>query len=216
MIRLGGVPIKVSIPPILLTKAKGISRRLELIFADIAKLTTIGIINATVPVLLTKPLMTEVVNAINIKILNWLPPASNNNLLLIICAKPVSKIAPPTTNKPIIIMTILLENPVSASSGVRILNRSSESSESSATTSERNLLLTKKITVKRSMTRVMIAPVSIFYLIFRTEIKHYCALRQQKSGKSINSLRFGTLSRSVLKPLFRRLGFDLGVKGMDS
>ncbi|MPN62870.1 hypothetical protein SDC9_210623 [bioreactor metagenome] len=51
-IRIGGVPISVIIPPILLAKAIGINKRRALMLEEAAILTTMGISNATVPVLL--------------------------------------------------------------------------------------------------------------------------------------------------------------------
>ena len=54
--------MSVIMPPMLLANAKGIKRRLEFIPELAAKLTTIGSINATVPVLLTKAPMAEVTN----------------------------------------------------------------------------------------------------------------------------------------------------------
>ena len=63
--KLGGVPINVSIPPILLAKAKGISNVRTFVLALAAILTTIGSINATVPVLLTKAPITAVTNMTN-------------------------------------------------------------------------------------------------------------------------------------------------------
>ena len=120
MIKLGGVPISVIIPPILLAKAKGISRRLGLMPALMAMLTTIGSIKATVPVLLTNAPMADVASITNKKSRNSLFPASFNILLLIILASPVWKIPPPTTKRPTIMITTELENPESASSGVRI------------------------------------------------------------------------------------------------
>ena len=56
----GTSELKLFIPPILLAKARGISKRLTLILALMAILTTIGSINATVPVLLTKAPMAAV------------------------------------------------------------------------------------------------------------------------------------------------------------
>ena len=89
MTRFGGVPIRVIIPPILLANAKGISNRLGFIPALTARLTTIGSINATVPVLLTKAPIAEVTSITNKKSRNSLLPASFNILLLIIFANPV-------------------------------------------------------------------------------------------------------------------------------
>jgi len=85
-----------------------------------ARLTTIGNIRATVPVLLTKAPMAEVTNITSKNNFNSLLPANFRMCELIILASPVWKIAPPTTNSPTIIMTTELENPDKASSGVNI------------------------------------------------------------------------------------------------
>ena len=144
MIRFGGVPIRVIIPPKLLAKASGINSRDELIFALMAILTTIGSIRATVPVLLTKAPMKEVAKMTKTKSFSSLFPASLSSLLLIIFANPVWKIAPPTTKSPIIITTTVLENPDRASSGVRIPKRTNNSREERATKSERIFPIIKK------------------------------------------------------------------------
>ena len=52
--------MSVIMPPMLLAKAKGISRREGCVPALRAKLTTMGNIKATVPVLLTKAPMADV------------------------------------------------------------------------------------------------------------------------------------------------------------
>ena len=113
--RLGGVPIRVSIPPMLLAKASGISSRLARIFAFCAKLTTIGIINATVPVLLTKAPITAVTTISSKNNPNSLSPANVISLPEAFFARPVCTMAPPTTNNPTIIMTTGFENPDKAS-----------------------------------------------------------------------------------------------------
>ena len=105
MIRFGGVPISVIIPPMLLAKARGISSRPGLVPALYARLTTIGSMRATVPVLLTKAPMNPVTSITSRKSLVSLLPASFRIFELIILASPVWKIAPPTTNRPIIIIT---------------------------------------------------------------------------------------------------------------
>jgi len=89
MTKLGGVPISVIIPPMLLAKAKGINRRLGFIPALSAKLTTIGSIKATVPVLLTKAPMAEVTSITSKKSFSSLLPASFKMRELIILASPV-------------------------------------------------------------------------------------------------------------------------------
>jgi hypothetical protein len=153
--RLGGVPIRVIIPLILLAKASGISRRLGFIFTLIAILTTIGIIMATVPVLLTKAPITEVTPITIRKSFVSLFPANFISLELIILARPVWKIAPPTTNRPTIIIITLLEKPERASSGVSTPARSNVARAERATISERTLPLMKK-TTDNNKTRIVI------------------------------------------------------------
>ena len=89
MIRLGGVPMRVIIPPMLLANAKGIRNRPGFTSTLIARLTTIGNSRATVPVLLTKPPMAEVTSITRIKRHISLLPTSFNMLELIIFARPV-------------------------------------------------------------------------------------------------------------------------------
>lgn len=158
--------MSVIIPLILLAKANGISRRLGFIFTLIAILTTMGIIMATVPVLLTKAPITEVTPITSKKSLSSLSPANFISLELIILAKPVWKMAPPTTKRPTIIMITLLEKPERASSGVRIPAASNVTSEHSATMSERNLPLIKNITDKKS-TRIVSIIKTKYYLLNR-------------------------------------------------
>ena len=119
-IRLGGVPMSVIIPPILLAKARGISRRRDDVPAAAAILTTIGSIRATVPVLLTNIPMADVTIITRRKSLSSLFPARVITLLPIIFARPVWKIPPPTMKRPIIIITVVLEKPERPSAGVRI------------------------------------------------------------------------------------------------
>ena len=154
MIRLGGVPMSVIMPPMLLAKASGMSRRLELVFALAAMLTTMGSISATVPVLLTNAPMADVTSMTSSSNRSSLLPASFRILLLIILASPVWNIAPPTTNRPIIMMTTELENPASPSSGVRMWKMSSASSTQMATRSERTLPLMNNMTDAMSMISV--------------------------------------------------------------
>jgi len=70
-----------------------------------ARLTTMGNIRATVPVLLTKAPMADVTIITSRNRRRALPPASFMMRPLIIFAKPVWNIAPPTTNRPTIIIT---------------------------------------------------------------------------------------------------------------
>ena len=119
-IRLGGVPIRVIIPPMLLAKARGMRRRRDDVPAAAVILTTIGSIRATVPVLLTNIPIAEVTIITRRKSLSSLFPARVITLLPIIFARPVWKMPPPTMNRPIIMMTVVFEKPESASAGVRI------------------------------------------------------------------------------------------------
>ena len=154
--RLGGVPIRVAIPPMLLAKARGIRKRLGFMLAFIAILTTMGNIRATVPVLLTKAPMKAVTTIIKMNNFNSLFPANWSILLLIILARPVLKMAPPTTNKPTIMITIGFEKPDNASSGVKILQTMRSTSAQSATRSERIFPFTKNKAESAKMTRVVI------------------------------------------------------------
>ena len=152
MTKLGGVAINVN-KPILLANAKGISKRLALRLALAAKLTTIGSIKATVPVLLTKPPMPAVTNITNRKRRVSLFPANFKMRELIILAKPVWKMAPPTTNSPTIIITTELEKPDKASAGVKIWKTRRAHNAHNATMSERTLPLANKAA---EMTRIAI------------------------------------------------------------
>ena len=89
MMRLGGVPMRVIMPPILLANARGISRRREDVPAYAAILTTIGSIRATVPVLLTKPPIRAVTSITIRKRRVSLVPASLITCPPIIFARPV-------------------------------------------------------------------------------------------------------------------------------
>ena len=147
--------MSVIIPPILLAKAIGISRRLLLMLPLIAILTTMGIIKATVPVLLTKAPIKAVTSITKIRSFTSLSPAKRKILLLIIFANPVWKIAPPTTNSPIIITTTLSEKPDKACSGVNMPKSTKSTKAHIATKSERTFPLIKnKADIKR-MIRVV-------------------------------------------------------------
>ena len=163
MTRLGGVPIRVSIPPRLLAKASGMSSSLELLCVAAARLTTMGSIRATVPVLLTKAPMTAVTSITIRKSVSLLFPASFIILLLIIFASPVCRIPPPTTNRPTIIIRTGFEKPARASAGVRMLNRSRDISAHNATTSERVLPIAKNIAEMAKMIMVIIIFIMVFY-----------------------------------------------------
>ncbi len=143
IMRFGGVPISVIIPPMLLAKARGMRSLLGDVPAFAAMLTTIGSISATVPVLLTKAPIVPVTSITRRNSLVSLVPAKAIILLLIILARPVWKIAPPTTNRPTIMITTEFEKPERASSGVSIWQSSKASRAHNATRSERTFPLTK-------------------------------------------------------------------------
>ena len=156
MTRLGGVPIRVSMPPILLANANGISRRLALILAFCAKLTTMGIIRATVPVLLTKAPMTAVTTISSRNSPNSLSPANVISLPDAFLASPVCTMAPPTTNSPTIIITTELENPERASCGVSIPESKRATRAHKATRSERTLPMAKNTADRARIMSVVI------------------------------------------------------------
>ncbi len=99
MTRLGGVPISVSMPPMLLANAMGISRRLVWMPPSAARLTRMGSISATVPVLLTNAPIPAVTSMVSTSRRSSLLPASFMILPPSILASPVRKMAPPTTNE---------------------------------------------------------------------------------------------------------------------
>ena len=165
---MGGVAIKVNIP-ILLAKANGIRNRRGLIFALTAILTTIGIITATVPVLLTKAPIEAVTNITKTNNLLSLLPARRSILELISFASPVRKIPPPTINNPTIINTIELEKPDRASTGVIILVSTNANRAHIATKSDRTLPLIKNADDTKSIIRVIFIGVKIsFNVIINT------------------------------------------------
>ena len=144
MTRLGGVPMRVSIPPILLAKASGIRRVLAFVFVPAAILTMIGNMSATVPVLLINPPIADVVAITSKKRSRLFPRAIFIILLLIIFANPVCKIAPLTTNSPAIINTIGFEKPANASEGLRMFVKTSDKRAQRATMSDLILPKAKK------------------------------------------------------------------------
>lgn len=81
--------MSVIIPPMLLANARGMSSRLGEMFALTARLTTMGSINATVPVLLTNAPIAEVTRMTSRKSLASLFPANLSRRELIVLASPV-------------------------------------------------------------------------------------------------------------------------------
>ena len=81
--------MRVIMPPMLLAKASGISRRRDEVPAAAAMLTTIGSMRATVPVLLTNIPIADVTIITSRKSLSSLFPARVITLLPIILARPV-------------------------------------------------------------------------------------------------------------------------------
>lgn len=109
--------MSVSMPPKLEANASGISNLLLLKPACADILTTMGIINATVPVLLTKAPIKDVLSITSKNALRSLPLASDIIRLPPSRARPVCNNAPPTTNNPTIIITTGEANPARASEG---------------------------------------------------------------------------------------------------
>ena len=115
--KVGRVPISVIMPPILLAKANGISNRLGFILALIARLTTMGSIHATVPVLLTKRTTIQGSYQHNkqeqadFTVSSKFKNTRTNHFLPVLSEK-----WPAPTNSPIIIMTTELRNRKGASS----------------------------------------------------------------------------------------------------
>ena len=154
--------MSVSIPPMLLAKARGMSRRLAFMPPFCARLTTIGIISATVPVLLTNAPMTAVTTISNRNSRSSLPSASVISLPLAFLASPVCTIAPPTTKSPTIIITTELEKPDSASCGVSIPVSNRATRAQSATRSERTLPIAKNTAEIARITSVVIIDFVLF------------------------------------------------------
>ena len=156
--------MSVSIPPMLLAKAKGMSRRAGRVPVCVAMLTTMGIIKATVPVLLTKAPMTAVTTTTSRKRRRSLPPASFMIFWLTALASPVWNIAPPTTKRPTIMMTTEEEKPAKASSGVRMPVSSRADKAQRATTSDRTRPMMNITTVRARIRSVAVIGPTSFWL----------------------------------------------------
>ena len=113
--------------------------------------TTMGIIRATVPVLLTKAPMIAVTSITSMKRAMSLPPASDIIFRLAALASPVWSMPPPTTNSPTIIITTGLEKPANASAGVSIPQSIITTSAHRATMSALSLPMTNITTVTMSI-----------------------------------------------------------------
>ncbi len=146
--------MRVSIPPIELAKARGMSRRAALVPVAAHMLTTMGIISATVPVLLTNAPMAAVAPMTRKYMRTGLSPARRIMRPPIICARPVRSTAPPTTNSPTIITTIGLLKPDRASGTVRMPASVSTMSAPRATMSERTRPSTNSTAAARSVRSV--------------------------------------------------------------
>ena len=121
-----------------------------------ARLTMMGIIRATVPVLLTKAPINEVTSITKRKVTVSLPCESAMSLLPVNLARPVCMMAPPTTKSPIIMMTIGEEKPARASVGVRIPKTRSAARAVSATISALTLPHINMATVMIKMISVTV------------------------------------------------------------
>ena len=131
-------------------------KRLDCMPDAAAKLTMIGIMSATVPVLLTKAPMKEVTSITSRKVMVSLPRESAMSLLPVSLASPVCMMAPPTTKRPIIMMTMGDEKPAKASEGVSIPNTSSAAKAVRATMSALTLPQINMATVMIKMLSVIV------------------------------------------------------------
>ena len=122
----------------------------------VAMLMMMGIMSATVPVLLTKAPMKEVTSITSRKVTVSLPRDSAMSLLPVSLASPVCMMAPPTTKSPIIMMTMGEEKPESASAGVRMPKTSNDAKAVSATMSALTLPQMNMATVRNRMMRVIV------------------------------------------------------------
>ena len=199
-IRLGGVPIRVLIPPMLLAKASGIRKRRGDLPAPVAILTMIGSIRATVPVLLTKAPISPVTSITRRNILVSLLPESDITLLPIILASPVWKIPPPTMKRPTIIITVVFENPESPSAGVRTWQRRSARSAQMATRSERTFPLTNNMAETSNI-------ISVAIIVFSKRSQRYYLLSvinisPSRTSTKISASRFTCPSRILFASRF--------------
>ena len=156
--RLGGVPMRVSIPPRLPAKASGMRKRDDCMPEPAARLMMIGIMRATVPVLLTKAPIKEVTSITSRKVMVSLPRESAISLLPVSLARPVCMMAPPTTKSPTIMTTMGEEKPARASAGVRIPKTRSAARAVSATMSALTL-------PQINMATVMIKIISVIVML---------------------------------------------------
>ena len=154
--RLGGVPMSVMMPPMLLAKARGIMSMPGWVPEVLAMASTMGSSRATVPVLLTKAATQAVTSTTRKKSFFWLVPARRSRRPLMVRARPVWNTAPPTTKRPTIMMTALLENPANASDGVSTPVASKAAMEQSATMSDRIFPTRNNTIVAKKMTRVAV------------------------------------------------------------
>ena len=123
---------------------------------DEAMETTMGIMSATVPVLLTKAPMTAVTTIIRRNSKRSLPLANVRMRPPTALARPVCTMAPPTTKRPTIMTSTGLEKPDNASVGVSTPVSSKPVRAQRATMSARGLPTTNKTIVDR---RIMITNV---------------------------------------------------------
>ena len=160
-------------------KASGMRKREGEVPAARAMLTTMGIISATVPVLLTKAPTAAVVTIMRTKRRVSLLPAKPMMRLPAILARPVEKMPPPTTNRPTIMMTMGLEKPVRASSAVSTPLSTSASDAHTATRSERIRPETKSAA---EMTRIMSVAIIFFSDTFKKGLKEEKRSREYLPG----------------------------------
>lgn len=148
--------------PRLPAKANGMRSRELLKPPRAAMLTMMGIIRATVPVLLTKAPIVEVVSMTSRKAFVSLPFAMPIMRSPAARARPVCRIAPPTTKSPAIMMTTEEEKPDKASVGVRMPDRMSTTRADKATIS----LLTRP-----QMNRAMVSTSTMRVIVISAKIR---------------------------------------------
>ena len=129
-----------------------------------------GIITATVPVLLTKAPVNPVTSMMSINKSDCLPWANRRMRLLMIFAKPVLKIPAPTTNNPNIIMTTGLENPSSASLAEMMSHSTKAIKEHNAMMSVRIFPWIKSTIVKNRIIKVVFIGVKSSAVIKKEDI----------------------------------------------
>ena len=150
--------MSVSIPPRLPAKASGMSSRDACRPDAAAILMMMGIMRATVPVLLTKAPINEVTIITSRNVSVSLPCDRAMSFCPVSLASPVCIMAPPTTKSPTIMMTMGEEKPARASAGVSIPEIIRAASAAIATMSALTLPQINMATVVMSIRIVIVMP----------------------------------------------------------